>query len=185
MKILTSMILLFFTALTHGEENKYMLEKSVGHIFTSENILSVAPSQRLHLILLGVENVAASTTFYESLGWEKSPTGNEGFVKFDLGGYALCLISREDLAKDALSPTSKGTGFSGTAFIYLAKTAEEVPRILAKAVEAGGMLVKPATRTQWGIAGYFKDPDGHLFEVDFEETWVFDIDHKLIVDKVN
>lgn len=45
--------------------------------------------------------------------------------------------------------------------------------------------VKPATRTHWGIAGYFKGPDGHLFEVDFEEAWVFDGEHRLVVDQVN
>jgi predicted lactoylglutathione lyase len=150
-----------------------------------EKISSLPPSQRLHLILLGVDNVAASIKFYESLGWKKSPTGNDGFAKFDLGGYALCLLSREAFARDALSPTPKGTGFSGIGLVYLAKTADEVPRILAKAVESGGVLVKPATRSDWGVAGYFKDPDGHLFEVNFEAAWVLDAEHKLVVDKVN
>lgn len=50
-----------------------------------------------------------------------------------------------------------------------------------RAVEAGGTLVKPATKTQWGTAGYFRDPDGHLFEVDHEEVWVFDESDHLIV----
>jgi len=162
-----------------------MLDKPAGHIFPSDAIASVSPKQRLHLILLGVESVSKSAAFYEALGWQKSPTSNEGFVKFDLGGYALSLISREDFAKDALAPNAKGSGFSGIGLIYLAKTSEEVPRILAKAVEAGGKLIKPATRTHWGIAGYFTDPDGHLFEVDFEEAWVFDQEHKLIVDEMN
>lgn len=162
-----------------------MLNVSVGHQFKSEGVESVAPSQRLHLILLGVENVAKSTVFYESLGWKQSLTSNDGFVKFDLGGYALSLISREDFAKDAMSKTSQSSGFTGVALIYLAKTVEEVPKILSKAVEAGGTLVKPATRTHWGVAGYFKDPDGHLFEVDYERSWKFDDSHRLIVDEMN
>jgi hypothetical protein len=162
-----------------------MLDAPVGHEFPSSETQTLAPSQRLHLILLGVDNVLVSTQFYEALGWKKSITSNEGFVKFDLGGYALCLISRQDLAKDALSNTSKGSGFSGIALIYLAKTVAEVPQILAKAVAAGGTLVKPATRTHWGVAGYFKDPDGHLFEVDYENAWVFDDNHHLVVDHVN
>ena len=169
----------------YAKEEKVMLNAPVGQEFKSKEIQSVAPSQRLHIILLGVENVAKSTKFYESLGWKKSSTGNEGFVKFDLGGYALCLIARSDFAKDAMSATEKGSGFSGVALIHLAKSVEEVPQILAKAVEAGGTLVKPATRTHWGVAGYFKDPDGHLFEVDYENAWVFDGDHHLIVDQVN
>lgn len=162
-----------------------MLDKPVGHVFSSVNAQSMSPRQRMHLILLGVNSVSKSTLFYESLGWKKSPTSNEGFVKFDMGGYALSLISRDDFAKDALFDSAEGSGFSGVALIYLAQTADEVPRILAKAVEAGGTMVKPATRTHWGIAGYFKDPDGHLFEVDFEEAWVFDVEHRLVVDQVN
>ncbi|WP_342118776.1 VOC family protein [Pseudoduganella sp. OTU4001] len=142
---------------------------------------STRPSQRLHLILLGVKDVAASVHFYESLGWRKSASSSEGFVKFDLGGFALCLIEREAFARDALSPTSWGSGFAGVGLVYLAKTAEEVPQILAQAVEAGGELIKPATRTDWGVAGYFKDPDGHLFEVDYEDGWVLDADHRLVV----
>lgn len=162
-----------------------MLSKPVNHIFSSDNVPSLSPRQRMHLILLGVENVASATRFYEALGWKKSPTGNEGFVKFDMGGYAICLISRADFAKDALYESPVGSGFAGVGLIYLAQSADEVPRILAKAVEAGGTIVKPATRTHWGIAGYFKDPDGHLFEVDFEEAWVFDDEHRLVVDQVN
>lgn len=162
-----------------------MLEHSVGTVFDSKLVESISPRQRLHLILLGVKDVQASATFYEALGWSRSPTGHKGFEKFDLGGYALSLISKEDLAKDALYESSDGTGFSGVALIYLAKTPEEVPAILARAVAAGGTLVKPATRTHWGIAGYFKDPDGHLFEVDYEQPWKLDNDHRLIVDEMN
>jgi len=104
----------------------------------------------MHLVLLGVDSVPKAARFYEALGWKKSPTGNDGFVKFDMGGYALCLINRADLAKDALEPEPEKSGFSGIALIHLAQNAEDVPRILARAVEAGGSLVKPATRTDWG-----------------------------------
>ncbi len=121
--------------------------------------------QRLHIILLGVNDVAKSAAFYEALGWQRAPSSHAGFVKFDLGGFALALISREDLAIDALAPSSQGSGFSGVALIHLVRTADEVEQTLARAVEAGGTLVKPATKTQWSSAGYFRDPDGHLFEV--------------------
>lgn len=184
-KIFLPFLLLIASYDAIATDNKNMLKEPVGHIYSSQNIESVAPSQRLHLILLGVDNVKKSAAFYAALGWKRSPTGNDGFVKIDLGGYALCLLSRADFAKDALADSPEGSGFSGVGLVYLAKAADEVPRILAKAVEAGGTLVKPATRTHWGIAGYFRDPDGHLFEVDFEEAWVFDGNHRLVVDKVN
>jgi predicted lactoylglutathione lyase len=161
-----------------------MLDQPVGHVYTAA-ASSLAPSQRMHLVLLGVADVARSAKFYEALGWSRSPTGNDGFVKFNMGGYAICLINRADLASDALQPAAGPSGFSGIALIHLARHAEDVPRILAKAEEAGGSIVKPATRTHWGIAGYFKDLDGHLFEVDYETVWVFDDGHHLVVDQVN
>lgn len=137
--------------------------------------------QRLHIILLGVDDVAKSAAFYEALGWKRAPTSHAGFVKFDLGGFALALISRTDLAKDALAPSPQGFGFSGMALVHLVANVEDVALTLACAVEAGGTLVKPATKTQWGTAGYFRDPDGHLFEVDHEEVWVFDENDHLVV----
>ena len=160
-----------------------MLEQPVGTVF--ETSAALPPSQRLHLILLGVDSVARSAAFYEALGWRRSPASSDGFVKFDLGGYALCLISRADFAKDAQFDSPRGTGFAGVGLIHIAKTPDEVPAILARAVAAGGRLVKPATRTHWGVAGYFTDPDGHLFEVDYEDVWVLDGGHRLVVDKIN
>lgn len=162
-----------------------MLEKANGYQFSTAEFPAISPSQRMHLILLGVTDIGKSKTFYEALGWKKSPTGHDEFVKFDLGGYALCLLSRTALAADSLAETAEPAGFNGVGFVYLAKTPQEVPAILAKAVEAGGTLVKPATRTPWGIAGYFKDPDGYLFEVDYEEVWVFDEQNRLVVDELN
>jgi uncharacterized protein len=135
---------------------------------------SIPLKQRLHIILLGVADVAKSAAFYEALGWRRAPSSHAGFVKFDLGGYALALISRADLAKDALAVDAQPKSFSGAAYIYCAPTAADVTRILARAVEAGGSLIKPATVTQWGTAGYFCDLDGHLFEVDYEEVWMLD-----------
>jgi len=160
-----------------------MLDQAVGHTYTATE--SLAPSQRMHLVLLGVESVAKSAQFYEALGWARSPTSSEGFVKFNMGGYAICLINRSDMAQDALQPEEKMQGFSGVALIHLARNAADVPRILARAEEAGGKIVKPATRTNWGVAGFFKDPDGHLFEVDYESGWMLDDADHLVVDRIN
>jgi uncharacterized glyoxalase superfamily protein PhnB len=39
---------------------------------------------------------------------------------------------------------------------------------MAQAAAAGARIVKPAQPTFWGgYAGYFQDPDGHLWEVVF------------------
>ena len=46
-------------------------------------------------------------------------------------------------------------------------------------------LMSTATPEQKiAIAGYFKDPDCHLFEVDYETVWLFDQHHQLVVDRI-
>jgi len=136
---------------------------------------------RVHIILLGVTDVARSAAFYEALGWTRAPTSHAGFVKFDLGGMALALISKADLASDALGLPGDAAASSGLALIYCAEQPDDVARLLELAERAGGSIVKPATKTQWGTAGYFRDPDGHLFEIDHEEVWTFDEEHHLVV----
>jgi hypothetical protein len=40
---------------------------------------------------------------------------------------------------------------------------------------AGARIVKPARDTSWGgYAGYFQDPDGHLWEVVWNPQWTVD-----------
>jgi uncharacterized glyoxalase superfamily protein PhnB len=47
-------------------------------------------------------------------------------------------------------------------------SAAEVDAVMATAKGAGARIVKPAHSTSWGgYAGYFQDPDGHLWEVAF------------------
>ena len=42
----------------------------------------------------------------------------------------------------------------------------EVDRVMARAGAAGARIPQPARDTFWGgYAGYFQDPDGHLWEV--------------------
>ncbi|WP_432719679.1 VOC family protein [Jeongeupia wiesaeckerbachi] len=136
---------------------------------------------RLNLILLGVDDIARSAAFYAALGWQAAPSSHAGFIKIDLGGVVLGLISRSDLAADAGQIASQPSQAAHSALVYLARQPGEVAEALALAVRHGGTLVKPATETAWGIAGYFRDLDGHLFEVCYEDAWVFDESGRLLV----
>lgn len=163
-----------------------MLQHPTGHVFDPiEGYRDVRPSQRIHLILLGVSDVRKSVAFYQALGWQEAVTSYDQFAKIDLGGLALVLMPKEDLARDSRSSTATLPDYSGIGFVYLAKTPQEIPAILQRAEMAGGKIVKPATRHPWGIAGYFRDPDGHLFEVDYEAVWVLDENHHLVVDQIH
>lgn len=120
---------------------------------------------RLTLLTLGTSDLARAIRFYESLGWTRSVRDAEGVAFFQVGGLALALWPRENLAEDADVP-SGGEGFRGFALAYNTASREEADAVLAKAVEAGGTLVKAARDVFWGgYSGYFADPDGTLWEV--------------------
>lgn len=121
--------------------------------------------QRLSLITLGVRDLAASTAFLERLGWKRSVRAAEGVSFFQCGGMALALFPFADLAADAgVSP--ERSGFGGFALAYNTRTRADVDAVLAEAAAAGAAIVKPAQDTFWGgYSGYFRDLDGHLWEV--------------------
>lgn len=120
---------------------------------------------RISMVTLGVADIARSVRFYQE-GLElplKSATDEVAF--FSLNGSWLGLYGWDPLADDAAVP-AEGGGFSGFALAHNVATEAEVETVLAQAVEAGAELTKPAQKAAWGgYHGYFKDPDGHLWEV--------------------
>ncbi|GEM48371.1 VOC family protein [Deinococcus cellulosilyticus] len=129
--------------------------------------------QRIHLVLLGVQNLQASVAFYEGLGWKKSPSGNPEFVLFDLGGVVMGLQSREAFAADARFQNGQGQGFPGMALAHVTTTPQEVYKMMERAASLGATIHRAAGPNPWGHSGYFADPDGHLFEVLYEDGWTF------------
>jgi catechol 2,3-dioxygenase-like lactoylglutathione lyase family enzyme len=132
---------------------------------------------RLHVITLAVEDLERALAFYrDGLGfasngiigseWTDERTGANGaVVLFDLDGdLILSLYPRSDLAKDAA--ISIGPAHSGEFSLgQLVERRDEVDELLGKA-EAAGAAVTSAHDRPWGIySGYFRDPDGHLWEV--------------------
>ncbi len=121
--------------------------------------------QRLTLITLGVRDLARSTAFLERLGWVRSVRQANGVSFFQCGSVGLSLFPRSELAKDAGVPEN-GHGFEGFAIAHNTRSKDEVDTVLAEAEAAGGKIVKPAKTAVWGgYSGYFRDLDGHLWEV--------------------
>jgi uncharacterized glyoxalase superfamily protein PhnB len=120
--------------------------------------------QRVSLITLAVEDVKRARTFYERLGWNGQEV--EETVFFQAGGMAVVLWGRELLANDAGVPAGRPVAFGGIALAQNVRSPEEVDAVLAAAQAAGGTVTQPASATFYGgYAGYFADPDGHLWEV--------------------
>lgn len=138
--------------------------------------------QKLNLITLGVTDFAKAVGFYENgLGWKKSPASVEELAVFPLGGIVLALHPRTALAEDATVDPS-GTGFSGITLSYNARSEQEVNEVMEKVKSLGANIVKPAQKVYWGgYSGYFKDLDGHLFEVAYNPFWELDENDNLIL----
>ena len=127
---------------------------------------------RITVITLGVDDLERSLAFYrDGLGLStEGIVGNEfehGAVAFfDLqSSLKLAIWKRDDIAHDATiaktapSPTDFTLGHNVT-------SKEEVDLVMEQARRAGARIIKPAQETFWGgYAGYFQDPDAHVWEV--------------------
>lgn len=124
---------------------------------------------RISLITLGVSDLHKSVEFYrEGLGFEMSKASNENVAFFKTSGCVLGLYPIEELAKDIGGEylSEKKSKFTGITLAHNTKEKQEVDEILLLAENAGGQIIKPGQEVFWGgYSGYFKDPDGHLWEV--------------------
>jgi catechol 2,3-dioxygenase-like lactoylglutathione lyase family enzyme len=127
---------------------------------------------RITLITLGVDNLEAALAFYRDGLGLASPgiVGREfehGAVAFfDLQpGLKLALWPRASLAHDAGLPQSARSP-TELSLAHNVASAQEVDAVMAQAAKAGARIVKAAQKTFYGgYAGYFQDPDDHLWEV--------------------
>ena len=130
---------------------------------------------RISMITLGVNDMAKSVSFYKNgLGFPQMASPPE-VAFFSLNGSWLGLFDYEALAKDSGLATMSGSqgeksmgddAFKGFTLAHNVASEKEVDTILAQALSAGGELSKAAQKTTWGgYSGYFKDPDGYLWEV--------------------
>ena len=120
---------------------------------------------RISMITLGVRDLSAAIDFYEKgLGFPRMDSPPE-VAFFTLNGTWLGLYGREALAEDAQVP-AVGNGFESFSLAHNVASENEVDKIMAQAEAAGATIVKRPQKVFWGgYSGYFKDPDGHLWEV--------------------
>ncbi len=128
--------------------------------------------QRISLITLGVSDLERSQRFYtEGLNWTAGFTSHE-VVFFQAGGMIVALYPFEALAEDAQVPVARGTG--GFALAHNVREKADVDAVMARAQAAGARITSPASDKAWGgYAGYFADPDGHLWEIAWNPGFAF------------
>ncbi|WP_421708415.1 VOC family protein [Algihabitans sp.] len=124
---------------------------------------------RISIVTLGVADLQRSSAFYEALGWQPAAKQFEGIRFFRCGCMALALYPGDKLAEDAGLPATAYAPeqtFSGVTLAHNTRSREAVDDVLAEAKSAGAEVVKPAAEAFWGgYSGYFRDLDGHLWEV--------------------
>ena len=136
---------------------------------------------RITVVTLGVDDLERALRFYrDGLGFategiigQELPYGAVVFIELQ-AGVRLALWPRSSIAHDtglalgATSPTEFTLGHN-------VSSKGEVDAVMQQASNAGAIIVKPAQETLWGgYAGYFQDPDGHLWEVAWNPQWVVD-----------
>jgi uncharacterized protein len=133
---------------------------------------------RITVITIGVDDLARSLRFYrdglglatEGIVGREFASGAVVFIELQ-AGVRLAFWPRSSIAHDAglalgaTSPTEFTLGHN-------VSSKGEVDAVMTQARHAGAIIVKPAQETFWcGYAGYFQDPDGHLWEVVWNPQW--------------
>jgi catechol 2,3-dioxygenase-like lactoylglutathione lyase family enzyme len=127
---------------------------------------------RLSVLTLGVADLEATLAFYrdglglptEGIVGREFEHGAVAFFELS-GGLKLGIWAQDDivhdtgLSKTPISPTALTIGHN-------VASREEVDEVIEQARRAGADIVKPPQDTFYGgYAGYFSDPNGHLWEV--------------------
>ncbi len=136
---------------------------------------------RITLLTLGVDDLERAVRFYrDGLGLQ-----TEGIVgtEFEHGavaffqlqhGLKVALWPRDSIAHDTgLAPGNPNpTDFT---IAHNVSSKAEVDAVMDQARKATARIVKPAHDKDWGgYAGYFQDPDGHVWEVAWNPRWTLE-----------
>jgi len=144
----------------------------------AREVLGEHMKPRIKIITLGVSDLQKSLAFYrDGMGLR-----TEGIIgtEFEDGAVVffnmnddliLALYPKTALAKDAkiaVSPPSASEFSIG----HIVKSKQEVDAVMKQAEKAGAKVTDPAHDRFWGgYSGYFKDLDGHLWEIAWNPEW--------------
>lgn len=116
---------------------------------------------RISLVTLGVSDLQRERAFYEALGFSGAQQPDEEACFFQAGGMIFGLWTQLG-----------GHGAPGMELAHNVRSPEAVDTVLEEAERAGGRIVRPAARMDWGgTSGAFADPEGYVWEVAHNPGW--------------
>lgn len=121
--------------------------------------------REVSMITLGVRDIAASSKFYEALGFLRSKMIDSKIVWFRTNSTILGLYPW-DLLADDVGTTRQGSGFRGVTLALNMVDKGAVDMMIENVRSLDGDVLKEPQMVFWGgYSSYFSDPDGHLWEV--------------------
>jgi catechol 2,3-dioxygenase-like lactoylglutathione lyase family enzyme len=128
------------------------------------------PSVSLGYVILFVQDVSASLTFYEqAFGLSRrffNDDNGKAYGELETGAACLAFanieLARAQLEQETVfaSPDKPPLG------VEVALITVDVPELYARALEAGAPSVRPPATMPWGqTIAYVRDIDGHLIEL--------------------
>lgn len=120
--------------------------------------------QRISLITLGARDMDQLAAFYDAMGWTRVDS-TDGVIAYDLIGQTLGLYPLEKLAEDLDLPIAH-LGQGAMTLGYNARSREDVDAAMLRAAMSGAEVIKEPQEVFWGgYHGYFRDPEGHIWEI--------------------
>lgn len=144
---------------------------------------------RISIIGLLVDDIERSYRFYsDGLGFPARRKPGSDWIGFRLQGICLCIYPYDGMKAEHLKrrlDKEKALDralLHGIGLAYNTREKHEVIQVLELAQRSGGTIEKPPEDTFWGgYSGYFADPDGHLWEVAWADSWKFNPDGSLVL----
>lgn len=132
----------------------------------------------ISVITLGVEDLDRAVAFYrnglglktEGIIGQEFDHGAVAFFKLQ-SGVRLAVWPRSSLVHDTGLPAGEPCA-TEISLGHNVSSKAEVDEVMREAESAGAIILKPAGETFWGgYAGYFQDPDGHVWEPAWNPAW--------------
>jgi len=122
---------------------------------------------RISFVSLAARDLAATRRFYvDGLGWTPELDVPGEVVMIRAGEHLILSLWDEAHFEAEVGRIGRGDGVPPFTLAHNVATKQEVDAVMQQARDAGAVIVKHAQETFWGgYAGYFQDPDGHLWEI--------------------